>query len=266
MSKFLNPLILLMRRIVMRPKHIMNNANNPIDHRKKNDNTKKNFPFRIGVTVFYISLFLIGIKISENFTANAQQTSLIDDTAEKEALKQAEKDSEEKTFFLGGQDDIKNLSSSEVRILYQLTKRRKELQERESILLEREAFIEAAEKSLGLRFNELNKLQNNISTLLARYDEIQINENNKLRQIYSAMKPKDAAVIFNDLDIETLLMIVAGMKPRNVAPIIAAMDQERARIVTKQIADNTSLAELRSDFNNILGENNNPDQNNTNNN
>lgn len=252
-ATLLNPLALL-RAIFKRPTN-----NNAIS----TDSIKKPSPFRIGIAFFYISLFLIGIKISENFTASAQQTtSLTDDSAEQQAKEQEAKDTEEKEFFLEGQDDIKNLSSSEVRILYQLTKRRKELQERESILLEREAFIEAAEKSLGLRFNELNKLQNNISGLLARYDEIQVNENNKLRQIYSAMKPKDAAVIFNDLDISTLLMIVAGMKPRSVAPIIAAMDQERARLLTKQIADNSDIAQLRNNFQNIIGD----EENNTNNN
>lgn len=230
------------------------------------------FSLRIFIILFYIILFFAGTKISDYITGD----NIVSDVHAQEKTEQnitennventntkndndiiQTKEQEQRDFFLSSQDKISALSPSEVKILYQLNKRRQELQKREESLLQRTAFIKAAEKALGLRFSELSKLQDNISKLLQRYDDIQINENQKLRQIYSAMKPKDAAKIFNDLEIETLLSIVAGMKPRVVAPIIAAMDTEKVRLLTTQIADNDDIASLRDNFENIVGVNNN---------
>ena len=50
------------------------------------------------------------------------------------------------------------------------------------------------------------------------------------------MKPRDAAVLFNTLDKPVLLEIVDRMKPAKASPVIAAMDPERARQVTADLA------------------------------
>ena len=42
--------------------------------------------------------------------------------------------------------------------------------------------------------------------------------------MYETMKPKDAANIFNELDMEVLLRVAKTMSPRKMAPILAEMD------------------------------------------
>ena len=50
------------------------------------------------------------------------------------------------------------------------------------------------------------------------------------------MKPHDAAAIFNALDKPVLLDILDRMKPAKASPVLAAMEAERARQVTAELA------------------------------
>ena len=50
------------------------------------------------------------------------------------------------------------------------------------------------------------------------------------------MKPRDAATIFNDLDMPVLLQVVDRMKEAKAAPVLAAMQPDKARDVTAQLA------------------------------
>jgi flagellar motility protein MotE (MotC chaperone) len=58
------------------------------------------------------------------------------------------------------------------------------------------------------------------------------------------MNPKDAAKIFNSLDMDVLLQVITKMSERKSAPIIAAMDEERARDVTILLAEQNKLPDL----------------------
>jgi flagellar motility protein MotE (MotC chaperone) len=57
-----------------------------------------------------------------------------------------------------------------------------------------------------------------------------------LVRLYESMKPREAATIFNDLDMPTLLRIVDRMKEAKAAPVMAAMNPDKARDVTIQLA------------------------------
>ncbi len=50
------------------------------------------------------------------------------------------------------------------------------------------------------------------------------------------MKPRDAAVIFNDLDRPVLLQIVDRMQERRASMVLAAMQPDRARELTAALA------------------------------
>jgi flagellar motility protein MotE (MotC chaperone) len=61
------------------------------------------------------------------------------------------------------------------------------------------------------------------------------------------MKPKDAASIFDELDMEVLLRVAKMMTPRKMAPIMAAMSTARAQELTVRMAtDTTEPAEQMS--------------------
>jgi len=50
------------------------------------------------------------------------------------------------------------------------------------------------------------------------------------------MKPKEAGRIFETLDIDTLLLVAERMKERKLAPIMAAIDPEKAKELTVKIS------------------------------
>jgi flagellar motility protein MotE (MotC chaperone) len=50
------------------------------------------------------------------------------------------------------------------------------------------------------------------------------------------MKPRDAATIFNDLQMPVLLQVLDRMKEAKAAVILAAMNPDKARDVTAELA------------------------------
>jgi flagellar motility protein MotE (MotC chaperone) len=57
--------------------------------------------------------------------------------------------------------------------------------------------------------------------------------------MYETMKPKDAAKIFDQLEIRTLLRVARAVNPRKMAPILAAMSAARAQELTSAMAADT---------------------------
>ncbi|MCW3475111.1 MotE family protein [Limobrevibacterium gyesilva] len=128
------------------------------------------------------------------------------------------------------------VSESERALLLDLRNRRNELDAREAALASREAVLSSAEKRLAARVNELTALQGKLEALeKARRDRDEANWGG-LVKLYETMKPRDAATIFNDLDTQVLLQVLDRMKEAKAAPVLAAMQPERARQVTAQLA------------------------------
>jgi len=55
------------------------------------------------------------------------------------------------------------------------------------------------------------------------------------------MKPKDAARIFEELDMAVLLDVIERMKERKSAPILAKMNPVRAKAITLELAQRREL-------------------------
>ena len=140
--------------------------------------------------------------------------------------------------------DISNLSGSEIRLLQELGDRRRILDGRARQLNQREALLKAAEQRLVEKQAELNRIKLQISELLVKKDEEDKGRLSRLVGIYSNMKPKDAANIFNELDLTVLLDVMQNMKERKLAPIVAAMSPQRARTVTQELANRSSVPEI----------------------
>src|SRR5262249_32612962 len=90
-------------------------------------------------------------------------------------------------------------SAAQVDVLTNLSKRRNELDARDSQLSMRENLIAAAEKRVDAKIDALKNLQVQIQKLLGQRDAEQDKQLASLVKTYSAMKPKDAAHIFNAL-------------------------------------------------------------------
>ena len=134
------------------------------------------------------------------------------------------------------------LSESERALLLDLRKRRTALDARESALGARESLLAATSARLATRMGELDSLQKQLESLdAARHSRDDAGWRGLVRT-YETMKPKDAAAIFNDLDMPVLLQVVDRMREAKAAPILAAMLPDRARNLTAELARLRSAA------------------------
>ncbi|MEC8163727.1 MAG: flagellar protein FlbB [Pseudomonadota bacterium] len=140
--------------------------------------------------------------------------------------------------------DPNRFSEREVQLLQELAERRNVLDAREQQLEEREALLKAAEQRLLEKQTVLNSTKDEIKALLKKQDKQEKAKINQLVAIYENMKPKDAANIFNELEMPVLLQVIKNMKERKVAPVIASMSAEKARLLTKELADQQKLPTL----------------------
>lgn len=129
--------------------------------------------------------------------------------------------------------------------MYQdLTKRRQELEGKEKKLSEREALLDAAQKELDRKVKEMEGLRDELKDLLKQQSAEEATRIQSLVKIYSNMKPKDAARIFNTLDTDILMEVVSGMPEAKVSPIIALMDADRAKALTTLLAEQKKLPDV----------------------
>jgi flagellar motility protein MotE (MotC chaperone) len=130
----------------------------------------------------------------------------------------------------------KPVSTQERALLLDLRHRNGELDAREVALNARDAVLVAAEKRLTVRIDELGALQKRLEALEANRKARDDTNWQGLVKMYEQMRPRDAAGIFNDLDRAVLLQVLDRMKEVRAAPILAAMQPERARQLTADIA------------------------------
>ena len=86
------------------------------------------------------------------------------------------------------------------------------------------------------RAGELGALQNKLQDLEGARQQRDEAGWQGLVKLYETMKPRDAAVIFNDLQMSVLVPLVDRMKEAKAALIMAAMNPDKARDVTAQLA------------------------------
>lgn len=121
-------------------------------------------------------------------------------------------------------------------LLERLRARRTDIEAREQAVAAQEMMISAAEQRLARRVEELTALQQRLETLdRARTDREEAGWRGLVRT-YEAMRPRDAAAIFDDLELPVLVEILDRMNERKAAPVIGAMRPEKARTVTAELA------------------------------
>ncbi|GLQ07396.1 MotE family protein [Sneathiella chinensis] len=139
-----------------------------------------------------------------------------------------------------------DLSASEIEVLQRLVERRDELDRRDKELDMRDNLLKATEARIDDKIARLKEIEATIQDLLKKHDEQEEQKLLSLVSIYEKMKPKDAARIFNTLDMSVLLDVSAMMKEAKLAGILAKMDDERAKMLTVELATRKQLPQVDS--------------------
>lgn len=154
----------------------------------------------------------------------------------------------------------KEFSQVEIDILQSLAKRRQELDDWSKQVQLKENMLIAIEGRIDEKTNNLEKMKKEVEDLLAKYNEQEDTKIRSLVKIYESMKPKDAARIFEELDMPVLLMVVDRMSERKVGAILADMSPAKAKDVTVQLAEQRKLQKNRPGMASTPTTNATPDQ------
>ena len=137
-------------------------------------------------------------------------------------------------------DQRDQVSPSERAVLERLQARRQELDARARELEIRENLIKAAEKRLETKTEELKSLEQRVGAAGERKAEADAARLKGLVTMYEGMKPKDAARIFDRLDMSVLFELASQIKPPKMADILAQMSAEAAERLTVEMSRRSS--------------------------
>ena len=143
----------------------------------------------------------------------------VSEPAKTESAKAVEKSEPQQGETISVPDTI----TGEKTLLERLAARRQQIDEKEKALGEREALLAAAEQRLEQRIVELKAADGELKATLEAKKTEQVSIK-PLVTMYEAMKPKDAARIFEKLQLADLLPIAQAMKPQKLSEILAQLD------------------------------------------
>ncbi len=222
-------------------------------------------PVRIFPLLIIVSVLAFSVRVTEVVTgvsnlSNSAYAAKEEDKEEKEhaedkamghgkghkkSMEVVEDDTAEAPEWRDANDSNLDITSVKVEMFKDLAKRRKQIEKSEKDLHVREALLKAAKQEIDRKYQELTRLRKEIEALLDKQSEEEQERIDSLVKIYEGMKPKDAARIFNTLDIDVLVSVISKMSERKVSPVLAAMNPERVRTITIMLADQKKLPSLQ---------------------
>ncbi|WP_407496339.1 MotE family protein [Pseudooceanicola sp. MF1-13] len=140
-----------------------------------------------------------------------------------------------------GDRDLPQACAMPEEMLQIINTERQFLEEQKANLARREAEVALASEKLQLEQARLDELKGALDDMFAKIEAAKTDDVQRLVSLYSNMKPKDAAAIMNDLDIEVTVMVLGTMSERNAAPILASLNPVRARAISRIILERSKL-------------------------
>ena len=134
-------------------------------------------------------------------------------------------------------------SAGERAVLESLNQRRQELEARARELDVRENLLAATEKRVEARLAEIKEAEARINATVHKKDEAEAARFKSLVSMYENMKAKDAAKIFDRLDMRVLLELASQINARRMSDILAQMSPDVAERLTGEIAARAGAVE-----------------------
>jgi flagellar motility protein MotE (MotC chaperone) len=128
------------------------------------------------------------------------------------------------------------VSASERAILERLQARRQEIESRQREIDIRESLLKSAEKRIEGKVEEMKAVESRISATQAEQKAAEAQRMKGLVTMYEGMKPKDAARVFDRLEMSVLIEIASAIAPRKMSDILGLMSSEAAERLTVEMA------------------------------
>ena len=120
--------------------------------------------------------------------------------------------------------------------MIEVHKRQKQLVEAEREVARREAAVLELEAMIEKRIAELEADRAAIEARIATWETQDGDRIKKLAKVYSAMPPARAAVLLSELELNLAVSVLAGMKQKNSAKVLAVIDSKRALVLSRRLA------------------------------
>lgn len=122
-----------------------------------------------------------------------------------------------------------------------LAQRAAELDKRAEALDAKEALLKAAQSALAAKIATLNALKTDLNAAVIAHEEAKSEQVVRLVKIYEGMKPSEAARLFDIQDPRLSVAVLRGMSERKISPLIAAMNPDKARLLTSMLAEEATI-------------------------
>jgi flagellar motility protein MotE (MotC chaperone) len=129
-----------------------------------------------------------------------------------------------------------NVSPSERAILERLQSRRQELEARAREIDIRESLLKAAEKRVESKVEEMKAIESRVATATTQKTDADAARFKGIITMYESMKPKDAAKVFDRLEMPVLFEIASQIAPRKMSDILGLMSPDVAEKLTTEMA------------------------------
>lgn len=130
----------------------------------------------------------------------------------------------------------KQFIPSEIDVLQELRSYQEDNQDKKNWLLAKEAALATMEKSIQSKLDKLAQQQAAMEKYLEHYGRDGPNRIEKLVRIYENMDPKEAAHIFETLQIDVLIRVAEKMKEGKLAAVLSKMKIDKAKQLTTAMA------------------------------
>jgi flagellar motility protein MotE (MotC chaperone) len=153
-----------------------------------------------------------------------------------EAPKPAAPETKPDGIVLHPEENQQPVSPSERAILERLQSRRQELEARAREIDIRESLLKAAEQRIESRVQEMRSIEAKASAADEQKSEAENARFKNIVTMYEGMKPKDAARVFDRLEMPVLIEIASKIAPRKMSDILGVMAPEAAERLTVELA------------------------------
>jgi flagellar motility protein MotE (MotC chaperone) len=126
-------------------------------------------------------------------------------------------------------------------LLQSVRQERALIAKQKAALDDKAAKLDLAKQGLDAETKRLSALQTVVRGLLDKAKQAHSQDVARLVKLYQSMKPVDAAAMLNSVDLQVAVMVLATMKARNAAQIMAKMTPDRVQAVSKIILERSKL-------------------------
>ena len=210
--------------------------------------TKNKKSFRILPFFIFLAVLTLSVKVNNVFDLlKHPETSKIS-ISQKSAYaeeKQAQETAELSKVLNSGNSSTtvapnnmrpdNGFSQSEIMILQELAERREALDLRSKEIDRKAVQLKVAEDEIDKKIKQLQDYEQRLKKLMVEYNKEEREKITSLAKLYMNMKPKDAARIFNTLDMSILIPLLKEMKPATTSAILSQMNAERVKEVTAEL-------------------------------